>query len=88
MNNVKRSIFPTSVTLLYLKMLLYHFQNKQFLILAQGVFDKQAFLIIHYFLGKQLPCLCIYSTTYILETKEKIPFETYNLVEKVMVRVL
>lgn len=46
----------------YCKMLLYSFQNKQFLILAQGVFDRQAFVIIHYLLGKQLPCLYIYST--------------------------
>lgn len=46
----------------YCKMLLYSFQNKQFLIPAQGVFDRQAFVIIHYLLGKQLPCLYIYST--------------------------
>lgn len=61
-NNVERSVLSTLATLDHCKMLLYSFQNKQFLMLAQGVFDKQAFVIIHYLLGKQLPCLYIYST--------------------------
>lgn len=64
-NDVECSGFSTSATLLYLRMLLFRFQNKQPLILARGVFDKQALGIIHHSLGKHSSCLCIYSSAYI-----------------------
>lgn len=54
-------------------MLLFPFQNKQPLILARGVFDKEALGIIHHSLGKQSPCLCIYS---FYKLREKSLFKT------------
>lgn len=75
-NDVERSGFSTSATLLYLRMLLFPFQNKQPLILARGVFDKEALGIIHHSLGKQSPCLCIYS---FYKLREKSLFKTCQL---------
>lgn len=74
-NHVGRSVLSTSAILLYLGTLLYRFQNKQLLLLARGVFDKQVFVIIHYFSGKQLSSLCIYSTVHNFINYRKIPFE-------------
>lgn len=74
MNDGECSGFSTSAMLLYLRMLLFRFQNKQPLILARGVFDKQALGIIHHSLGKQSSCLCIYSSVYIRINEGKNPF--------------